>query len=81
MNDRSPKQLIFPDEKHILNCTGCSVSSRSININYVGECISNLPCLQNMRKATKKPHQATKSPGQELKLGLSKYKAEVLTTP
>jgi len=80
MIDRSPNQLLFLDEKHILNCTGCSVSSRTININYVGECISNVPCLQHMRKATEKSHQASKSPGQELKLGLSKYKAEVLTT-
>jgi len=31
------------------------LSSRSININYVGECICNLPCLQNMRKAMEKP--------------------------
>jgi len=75
MNDRSPKQLTLLDEKNILNCT-----SRTININYVGECISNLPCLQNMRRATEKPHQASRSPGQELKLGLSKYRAEVLTT-
>lgn len=47
------------------------LSSRSININYVGECISNLPCLQNMRKATEKPYQASRSPGQELKIGPS----------
>jgi len=56
------------------------LSSRSIDKNYVEDCISNLPCLQNMRKATEKPYQASRSSGQELKLGPSKYKAEVLTT-